>query len=165
MKKKIDLQDLTIENIRFKSRSLNDMKNGYGNPKISFQIDGYQPKWKALYRGDCFMGGLLQNKIAEFLQSNEIKDFILNHFKNRNLYDKANDEMIVKYRNRCEELFHEEEPYPDFDERWVDDKKMKVHDDWHERMVKQHDIAEKEICGEDGMFGWRKNLRIKIGLE
>ena len=66
------------EDILFSGGSSNDSGYGAGsgNPKLSYQIAGLQPRWKALYRGDDDMGHLLMGLVEEFLNDNKTKQKI-----------------------------------------------------------------------------------------
>ena len=70
---------MTRNDIQFKNGSSNDLGRGYGNgnPKISYKIAGYQPRWKSIYRGDDQMGEFLSQLVTDFLNSDEVKDKII----------------------------------------------------------------------------------------
>jgi len=86
------------EDILFNGGQSNDMGYGYGsgNPKLSYQIDGVQPRWKALYRGDDEMGHKLMGLVTDFLNDKKTKAKIAKMLNDETEYERKIDALAEK---------------------------------------------------------------------
>lgn len=86
------------EDIRFDGGQSNSMGYGYGsgNPKLSYQIDNLQPRWKALYRGDDEMGHKLMGLVTDFLNDKKTKAKIAKILNDETEYERKIDALTDK---------------------------------------------------------------------
>jgi len=87
-----------IRKIQSKPRTNGNSDADYSpkNISLSYQIDGVQPRWKALYRGDDEMGHKLMGLVTDFLNDKKTKAKIAKMLNDETEYERKIDALAEK---------------------------------------------------------------------
>ena len=158
------MDNLNRKDIEFFSGSSSDLGRGYGNgnPKISFKIKGIQKRAKALYRGDCMWGRRLQDKVTQFLQSDEVKDFIIDLIEKDELYEETYEKIVAEYKKKLGEVYNEGNPWPNFEDWYGNDERKAEVEDYRKRRNAIEEMIMMEVAGVKDYYELREKLSNEI---
>ena len=151
------------EDIKFSNGKSSDAGRGYGNanPKISYQIDGVQKRWKAIFRGDDHYGSILSDVVVVALQSDVGKQYLIDYENGSNIIVGIKKETNKTIKSRMDELL-EGVTKRDF-EYDMSDEEEKVYREYTKKRNEAKDQAEMEVYGEgdDARYDFENSLKEK----